>query len=147
VTGSYEGPTAADRGIDYEGLLARAAKGDQRAWDTLVDLLSGRVWAVARSYRLSRADAEDVFQVSFLRLMSHIQTIRQPASVGAWLATTARRECLRLVQQRERYRLVENSGDLDHIAEATSRPEDEILRGERDAVVLRGFLRLSPACQ
>ena len=84
-----------------EQLLKSAGAGDQSAWDALVDRYGGRVWAVARAHRLSSADAEDVFQVAFLRLVTHLDTIRDPGRVGAWLATTARNECLRVLTLRD----------------------------------------------
>ena len=37
--------------------LGAAAHGDARAWDALVERYSNLVWAVARSHRLSSAEA------------------------------------------------------------------------------------------
>ena len=85
-------------GIEDEELVEGARRGDQSSWDALVARHGSRVWAVARAHRLNSADAEDVFQVTFLRLVTHIDTIRDPARVGAWLKTTARHECLRILR-------------------------------------------------
>ena len=71
-----------------------AADGDKAAWQALVQRFSGLVWSITRAYRLSRADAADVSQTTWLRLAEHIDRIDQPERVGAWLATAARRECL-----------------------------------------------------
>ena len=48
--------------------------------------------------RLSRADAADVSQNVWLRLTEHLDTIREPAALPGWLATTTRRECLRTIR-------------------------------------------------
>ena len=69
--------------------------GDQAAWDALVDMFSGLLWAIARLHRLGPADAADVFQTTWLRLVEHRGALKHPDRVGAWLATTARRECVR----------------------------------------------------
>jgi RNA polymerase sigma factor (sigma-70 family) len=79
-------------------LVKAAADGDQGAWDALVEAFAPTVWAIARGHRLSFTDAADVFQTTWLRLTQHLDTIEQPERVGAWLATTARRECLRVVR-------------------------------------------------
>lgn len=83
---------------DCEGtadLVARAADGESAAWDELVRLYGGVIWAVTRSFRLREADASDVVQTTWLRLLEHLDRLTDPGRVGAWLATTARRECLR----------------------------------------------------
>lgn len=83
---------------EVAGLVAAAATGDRHAWDTLVDRFAPVVWAVARGHRLSAADAADVSQTTWLRLVENLHRIRQPERVGAWLAVTARRESLRVLR-------------------------------------------------
>jgi RNA polymerase sigma factor (sigma-70 family) len=79
-------------------LVKAAADGDQGAWDALVEAFAPTVWAIARGHRLNSADAADVFQTTWLRLAQHLDSVEQPERVGAWLATTARRECLRVLR-------------------------------------------------
>lgn len=79
-------------------LVLEAAGGDARAWNALVDRFSSTVWAVARAHRLSASDAADVSQTTWMRLVENLHRIQQPERVGAWLATTARRESLRTIR-------------------------------------------------
>jgi RNA polymerase sigma factor (sigma-70 family) len=60
------------------------------------------VWSVARACRLDRVDAEDVAQTTWEKLALSIKNIREPEHVGAWLATTARREAINVYQNRKR---------------------------------------------
>src|SRR5580693_3914756 len=83
---------------DTGWLVTAAADGDKAAWDALVQRFSGLVWSITRAYRLSRADAADVSQTTWLRLAEHIDKIDNPDRVGAWLATAARRECLQHIR-------------------------------------------------
>jgi len=83
---------------DVGALVRAAASGDQYAWNQLVDEFASTVWAIARGHRLNSADAADVFQTTWLRLLEHLNRIEQPERVGAWIATTARRECLRMLR-------------------------------------------------
>jgi RNA polymerase sigma factor (sigma-70 family) len=87
---------------DVGTLIRAAAGGDQNAWNQLVDEFASTVWAIARGHRLNSADAADVFQTTWLRLLEHLGRIEQPERVGAWIATTARRECLRLLRTSRR---------------------------------------------
>src|SRR3982074_3288455 len=91
-----------DEAEQVAALVAAAAGGDQGAWSKLVDHFGCRVWSVIRGYRMSAADAADVSQTTWLRLAEHIHKVREPERIGAWLATTAGRECLRLIRHNQR---------------------------------------------
>jgi RNA polymerase sigma factor (sigma-70 family) len=126
-------------------LLDAAAAGDQGAWDAIVDRFSGLVWATARAHRLSQADAADVAQTTWLRLVEHLGSIREPEALGAWLATTARREALRLIRRGTRELPTD---ELDLFEEPSAEAVDRrLLRGERDGALWRGFARLSDRCK
>lgn len=130
-----------------EGLLKAAREGDQSAWDAIVDKYGSRVWAVARAHRLNSADADDVFQMTFLRLVTHIDTIREPNRVGAWLATTARHECLAVL--RRAGRAVPSSDDavMDGPDLLLPSVEAKLLTDERQAELHAALLQLSEPCQ
>jgi hypothetical protein len=57
-------------------LLTRAAKGDKRAWDALVERFVPLIWSICRRYRLGDADAEDVSQNVWLYLAGQLDKIR-----------------------------------------------------------------------
>lgn len=130
-----------------EELLKSAGTGDQCAWDALVDRYGGRVWAVARAHRLGTADAEDVFQVTFLRLVTHLDTIRDPSRVGAWLATTARHECLRLLRRAGRSIPSSDDAVLDSGDPLLPPVDANLLTDERQAALWEALGRLSAPCQ
>ena len=116
-------------------LVAAAASGQQGAWDALVERFASTVWAIARGHRLNSADAADGFQTTWLRLLEHLDRIQQPERVGAWLATTARRECLRVLRMSGRQ--VANGDDFDVMADPqTSRSHDRgLVTEERDRML------------
>jgi RNA polymerase sigma factor (sigma-70 family) len=116
-------------------LVERAGQGDRDAWDSLVDRFGPTVWAIARGHRLNPSDAADVFQTTWLRLLENLDRIQQPERVGAWLATTARRECLRLLRLAGRQ--VVNGDDFDVLPDPrTSRaPDGSLIAAERQRIV------------
>ncbi|HEY6627544.1 MAG TPA: sigma-70 family RNA polymerase sigma factor, partial [Acidimicrobiia bacterium] len=77
-------------------LLARAARGDQAAWNALVETFGQMVWSIARSFRLDDASAKDVTQTVWLKLVENCDRIQDPERLPGWLATTCRREALRV---------------------------------------------------
>jgi RNA polymerase sigma factor (sigma-70 family) len=130
---------------DLVTLVRSAAAGDQGAWNELVARFEGLVWATARAHRLSRADAADVAQTTWLRLVENLDRIREPERLGAWLATTARRECLRHIRLHAREPLTD---ELDLFESPDDQPLDLLLlTTERDTALWRAFARLSERCQ
>jgi RNA polymerase sigma factor (sigma-70 family) len=81
-----------------DDLLPRAGDGDPRAWEEILRRYSTLVSATVRSFRLQDADTLDAVQTTWLRLAENAHRIRHPDRLGAWLATTARRECLRILR-------------------------------------------------
>lgn len=125
-------------------LVARAIQGDRSAWEALVDLYSGLVCAVTRQFRLSDADAADVAQTTWLRLLEHIDRLNDASRVGPWLATTARRECLRTVAHRKRVVLTGEESDLDRSPVAAADVDASLLSAEERSHVRAALAQLPP---
>lgn len=142
----YDEPMARDE-LGDEGLLKAAQEGDQSAWDAIVDKYGSRVWAVARAHRLNAADADDVFQMSFLRLVTHIDTIREPNRLGAWLATTARHECLAVLRRAGRAIPSNDDAVMDGADVLLPSVESKLLADERQAELHAALIQLSEPCQ
>lgn len=83
-------------------LLANAARGDESAWNDILRRYRPLVLSVCRRHRVTGADADDVGGNVWLRLVANLRTIREPAALPGWLATTAQRECLMLLRNRSR---------------------------------------------
>ncbi|GGN90953.1 RNA polymerase sigma factor [Actinoplanes lobatus] len=131
-------------------LVHRAAAGDSRAWEALVRAYAGLVWSVARAHRLGSADAEDVAQTTWERFARSLDTLKEPEHAGAWLATTARRESLRVLTARNR---VTPTGDLAWTGMSPAAEDvvvagdEEVRRAELAGRVWRALDRLGDACQ
>lgn len=136
---------SAAMGADVGHLLRRAGEGDRQAWDALVERYARLVWAVARSFGLDDATAGDVTQTVWLRLVEHLDRIRDPERLPGWLATTTRREALRVLAGLRRQRpseLVETVADR-----TTPAPEEVLLDSELLRRVLDAFGHLPERCQ
>jgi RNA polymerase sigma factor (sigma-70 family) len=79
-------------------LVARAADGDQAAWDAIVERYAPLVWAICLRHQLDRQSIDDVGQSVWLLLVENISRLREPAALPGWIATTSRRECLRALR-------------------------------------------------
>jgi len=138
--------------MDWDGagddeLVAAARGGSSAAWDALVVRHAGRVWAMTRSHRLSQADAEDVSQVTWLRLVTHLDTIREADRVGAWLATTARHECLRVLRKAGRQLPVGEDDELEPREPDRPAVDAGLIATERQVALWRAIEQLGSKCR
>ena len=128
-------------------LVVRAADGDQRAWNEIVDRYAPLVHAICSRYRLSRDDIEDVGQTVWLLLVEHLGKLREPAALPGWLATTTAHECLRLVRAASRLDQ-RGIGNDDSVLFVDDRAiDEEILVAERNAGLRAAFAELPARCQ
>src|SRR5256714_8877700 len=76
-------------------LVSRCRRGDQAAWNELVERFSRYVYAIAvQGFRLSPSDAEDVFQEVFARVYEHLDRLRSDDAIRPWIAQLTRRLCI-----------------------------------------------------
>jgi RNA polymerase sigma factor (sigma-70 family) len=131
--------------LELGELLQLAATGDRNAWSTLVERYESLLWGVARSHRLDHSSASDVVQTTWLRLVEHIDGLRNPEALAGWLATTTRNECLRVLRHQSRQVPTED----DRIPADSVPPVDDarLLAQERDAMLWRAFATLPARCQ
>jgi len=125
-------------GRALERMIAAAATGDQSAWSAIVHRFSGRIARVARGYGLNAYQADDVAQETWLRLYHNLERVREPRALGAWVDTTARRECLRALRGTRREELTDEELGVDDIAPDETDAELE----ERRAALTRALANL-----
>src|SRR2546427_748410 len=102
VQQAAETDRSADRS-DRE-LLERLLAGDPAAFELLVWRHGSAVLAVCRNVLGHEADAEDVFQATFLTLLRDARSIRQRDAVGGWLCGVAYRVAIKALHAAGRRR-------------------------------------------
>lgn len=138
---------------DTPTLVAAAASGDESAWAELVRRYTPLVATVIRSHGLDRADSADVNQTVWLRLVEHLNRLRDSHALPAWLVTTTRREChrlLRLGRRTQPFDPYDDSGD-GHVGVFrlvdSSTPDEDLLAAERRQALRDAFAQLPPRCR
>ena len=139
-----------DSGETTRRLCSEAADAfrDYRAGDTgrmsdLVRMLSPALWAVARSCGLSVAQAEDVLQTAWARLVQNSEAVREPQAVFGWLLTTTRREAWRAASRTSP--VVPES--MDEAASPDPGPEEIAADEDTHARLWQHVRRLNSRCQ
>jgi RNA polymerase sigma factor (sigma-70 family) len=131
-------PARPDHELAADVHAARTGDGD--AWARLIDRFDRGLRRIARSYRLAPADVDDAVQAAWVQLFRHIGRIRDPDAVSGWLATTTRRESMRLCQAPVRERLTDDRRLGDRATH--DGPETAVLAAERRAIIGRALASL-----
>jgi RNA polymerase sigma factor (sigma-70 family) len=122
-------------------LVERCRAGDEPAWAALVERFSRYVHAIAvGAYRLSEADAEDVFQDVFARTYEHLDGLRDDAAIRPWLGQLTRRLCI------DRLRAARPTTELDE-AVGEGAVDEHLEQIEQAVMVHDALARMSGDCR
>lgn len=127
-------------------LVAACRRGEQAAWDALVDRYAALIYSIPRRSGLSEADAADVFQSVCVTLLEHLGSLREPRVLAAWIGTTTRRACWAVRRRQARELGPTRSSDAEPL-DPRPLPDDVVLALERQHLVRRAVAQLSPRCR
>jgi RNA polymerase sigma factor (sigma-70 family) len=129
---------------DLLGALAEPGEPRAAAWATLVDRHSPKMYAVARSFLLDAATAEDLVQTAWLRLVERRDQVRDAHALGPWLCTIVRNEARKLVTRR---RTVPTDDGFDRTPSSDPAVETRLVLTDRQRAVRLAFERLGDDCR
>jgi RNA polymerase sigma factor (sigma-70 family) len=134
-----------------EELIQACLSGDRLAWETLIGRYQRLVYSIPLRAGLGQAHSAEVFQQVFEKLVKHLDQIEQPGRIGAWLATTARREVWRLSQREGSTRQLMNGGDhedeINQLPCQALLPDEILLRLEEQHTVRTALAALDERCR
>jgi RNA polymerase sigma-70 factor (ECF subfamily) len=125
--------------IEEELLAVRCRRGEKAALEELVHVWEKRLFYFIRRLMDTEADAWDVLQETWVRVLSGIGALRKPDRLGPWLYCVARRAALNHGQLLATYRrLLQDYPAAAPVDDGPAR--DEFENAER---IHHGLLRLS----
>ena len=124
-----------------QSLVDRALSGSDADWFTLVDRFSPMIWSICRVSGLSQSDGEDVAQVVFTKLVTHLQGIRNAEAVPKWVIITTKREAWRTKALSRRS--VQGSDQLLESDDDEDLEQRELEKQE----VREALLKVNPRCR
>ncbi len=130
-------------------LLAACRRGDETAWNLLIERFQRLVIAIPRRAGLSEDLAAEVFQEVFLTLFEKMDEIEQPERLRAWLVTTAKFKTWRIVSKEK---ISQKIGDEDEetgfeIADNAPLPDDILIELEEQHLVRTAVASLDERCR
>ena len=146
VKASSPGPL--DPALDAR-LVERCLAGDARAWESLVLRHERLVYTVSRRYRLSDADAQDVFQEVFAALFKGLPRLRDARALCSWLVRTTDRiaRATALRTRREGALMAQTSGAAENVSGDGLRVGDTLETLEEQALIRIALSALPDGCR
>jgi len=127
-------------------LVERAVEGDATAWGEIVSRLENLVWSVVRGFRMNDQDAQDATQLTWLRAVENLNRVSDPERLGLWLATIARRECMRIIERSSRSMPVDPQVEFVRQPTSVDFSKDVEDKSTVDSVI-EALKTVSPDCQ
>ena len=132
-------------------LVKRCQKGDQAAWNELVDRYQRLIYAVPRRAGLSEEQAADVLQEVFVTLLEKIDAIREPEKIRSWMVTTAKFKTWGIIRgTKDRYGPAtdeEMDAEMAAIADTSPLADDMLIEVEEQHLIRSALKLIEERCQ
>ncbi len=127
------------------GMIRAGGATREAAWSDMLRRHTPKMYAVARSFDIDVATAEDLVQTAWLRFLERSDQLRDTSSVGPWLCMIVRNEARRLVTRRRTVPVAD--GWEARPAADTPQPTAGIIASEQAVALRSAFARLGDDCR
>ena len=110
-------------------LVQACRRGDESAWNELVDRYQRLIITIPRRAGLQEEQAADILQEVFLTLFEKLDEIEQPDKIRSWIVTTAKFKTWGAVRGEKGFYSPESEEEME--AEMASLPDASPLADER----------------
>jgi RNA polymerase sigma factor (sigma-70 family) len=130
---------------DDTKLVAECLSGNEGAWSLLIEKYKALVYSIPFKYGLPAHEAADVFQATWVELLTRLPELREPRALPKWLMQVAHHQCYRCKQQQGRL-LSRDSEELP-IPETPAIAEELVQQTEEEQMLRNAMGGLSPQCR
>ena len=132
-------------------LLKRCKKGDQTAWDELVNRYQRLIFAIPRRAGLADEQAEDVFQDVFITLFEKLDEIEQPDRIRSWIVTTAKFKTWAIVRGSKNIKAPNTAEEMEAemaaIPDSAPLADQQLVELEQQHLIRTALKELEERCQ
>lgn len=128
-----------------EWLVQGCIRGDQRAWEELVDKYKRLIYSIPIKYGASPSDASDVFQAVCIEVLNSLPQLKKVQSLRSWLITVTIRQSYRW-KKKQLINHVELDAMEPEVAEnlAFIAPVETLEQVEQEQIVRDVVAKLAP---
>jgi RNA polymerase sigma factor (sigma-70 family) len=129
-------------------LVGGCLRGDDRAWNALVDKYKNLVYSIVLKYRANQDEAADLFQGVWLDAFNDLPKLRKKSAFKPWLISLTTHKCFHWKKQSQRRLQHETElSDPDLLEEQFSADPQFVEELARNQLVRDAISKLSPRCK
>jgi RNA polymerase sigma factor (sigma-70 family) len=132
-------------------LVRACRRGDEAAWNALVERYQRLIITIPRRAGLSEEQAADVFQEVFLTLFEKLDEIEQPEKIRSWMVTTAKFKTWGVVRGEKGFRTPETEAEMElemaSLADNSPLADERLIELEQQHQIRTALKELEERCQ
>lgn len=132
-------------------LILSCRRGDEAAWNALVDRYQRLIITIPRRAGLSEEQAADVFQEVFLTLFEKLDEIEQPEKIRSWMVTTAKFKTWSIVRNSKGFYSPETEEEMElemaSLTDASPLADEVLIEIEQQQQIRIALKELEERCQ
>lgn len=132
-------------------LIAACRRGEEAAWNALVDRYQRLIITIPRRAGLTEEQAADVFQEVFLTLFEKLDEIEQPEKIRSWMVTTAKFKTWGIVRASKGFRVPQTEEEMDlemaSLRDASPLADDLLIELEQQHQIRTALKEIEERCQ
>lgn len=132
-------------------LVQECRRGDEGAWNELVERYQRLVFAIPRRAGLSDEQAADIFQEVFLTLFEKLDDIEQPEKIRSWIVTTAKFKTWAAVRSSKGFYSPETEDEMEldmaNLADRSPLADDVLIEMEQQHMIRTALKELEERCR
>lgn len=132
-------------------LVKACRRGDEAAWNQLVDRYQRLIFAIPRRAGLSEEQAADILQEVFLTLFEKLDEIEQPEKIRSWIVTTAKFKTWGLVRNEKGFYSPESEEEMEqemaNLPDTSPLADELLIELEQQHLIRTALKELEERCQ
>lgn len=123
--------------MEVNEVVRQCKKGDQKAWNMIVDRFSKSIFNIALNFSGNRDDAADITQDIFMKIYTNIDKFKEDRSFSSWIHKIAKNYCIDYWRKNRKNIMVLKIEE--NLCRDEQTPENEAVK-EYDVINLRNKL-------
>ena len=132
-------------------LVKACRRGDESAWNRLVERYQRLIITIPRRAGLSEEQAADILQEVFLTLFEKLDEIEQPDKIRSWIVTTAKFKTWGAVRGGKNFYSpaseAEMEAEMANLPDASPLADDALIELEQQHLIRTALKQLEARCQ
>lgn len=128
-------------------LVDECLRGNQQAWNLLLDRYKNLIYSIPLRYGLQAQDAADIFQAVCLDLFNEMARLRDPEALQAWLIRVTSHKCYHWKRQAGMQPGELDADGVDHVEAVAPVATELMVDLEREQLVREAIALLPERCR